>query len=479
MNFLLSPQTDWSISEPLSNALRDLRQREESLQDYTVLDFNACNITEEDIVFLAQIMQRPNCKIRHVLLSDNEISDKGATTLAEELKKTNCKILELALTNSLSPVGVEAIVDALKTNVHLDTIIFSSAISVSQICESTHFNMSSMHQVPIAVICALLQNPRCRILNADLSRSLAPWYTDTEAGYVSEALKSDKCKMVGLNLGSSFISAAGVSSMIDALKESVSLEFLIISGSRIPLVQSTFKVDQTRLDFLCALLQNPRSQISSLDLTRSTAYEDADAMLVAETLKSGNCKVRELDLGSSIISKGGMKSIASALTDEKCKLTEIKIGSYVGPHRFQCITDSLKNPNCKVTKLNLGSSDIGEEGARSLSDALKTNDVLETFVAFGTSISVKSIWNASHLTIDHTQVPIRLLSVLLQNPKCQVTSLNLSGLSKCTTAKVQLIADLLKSGASKVKELNFGSWKITEAAGVKVIANALKVPLCS
>jgi len=117
-------------------------------------------------------------------------------------------------------------------------------------------------------------------------------------------------------------------------------------------------------------------------VTRKSEYERVRMMSYA--LKY-NTSLIELNLGCKNIGDEEAGMISDAL---KCNttLTTLNLESnYIGDEGAKMISDALKC-NTTLTRLNLGDNDIGAEGAKMISDALKCNTTLTELYLWDNSI---------------------------------------------------------------------------------------------
>ena len=157
---------------------------------------------------------------------------------------------------------------------------------------------------------------------------------DRDVEYLSEALKSENCKLAKLNL-------------------------------------SVNKITDEGVEYLSEAPKSENCKLTKLNLGHSVITVEVVEYL-SEALKSENCKLTKLNLGHSVITDEGVIYLICALESENCKLTKLNLGHSV-------ITDegvgylsiiALASRNCKLTKLNIVHSVITDEGVEYLREAL-------------------------------------------------------------------------------------------------------------
>ena len=145
-------------------------------------------------------------------------------------------------------------------------------------------------------------------------------------------------------------------------------------------------------------------------------------------------QVTLIDLEWGQISDDGAASLSLALKHPNCKVTSINLGvsqiSYVGA---ASLAWALKHPNCEVTSINFGVSQISDKGAEFFAEALK-------------------------------------------HPNCKVTSINL-GASQISDKGALALAGALKDPVCKVEAIHLWENEISEI-GALALAESLRDRNC-
>ena len=90
------------------------------------------------------------------------------------------------------------------------------------------------------------------------------------------------------------------------------------------------------------------------------------------TENSGNSKITELNITNSGLKDEGAKYLSDALKSDNCKLIELDIwGNKLKDDGAKYLSDALKSDNCKLIKLDIWRNELKNEGAKYLSDALR------------------------------------------------------------------------------------------------------------
>ena len=172
-------------------------------------------------------------------------------------------------------------------------------------------------------------------------------------------------------------------------------------------------------------------------------------------------KLTELDLGFTNITDQGAKHISDALKNDNCKLTELYLdGNRIGSTGAEHLSDALTNENCKLTLLKLG-EDVGDDGVEFLkSSRIHPNCKLTELHISGEKIGKKG---ASYL------------SSALPAANCKLTKLYLHG-NKIEDNGAGQLAEALK--ICKLSDLTLIANQMGDT-GVELMYNALQHGNCN
>ncbi|XP_046842188.1 NACHT, LRR and PYD domains-containing protein 12-like [Xenia sp. Carnegie-2017] len=303
------------------------------------------------------------------------------------------------------------------------------------------------------------------------------------AKYLSEALKNKNCELSELDIRFNKLKDQGANLLIQATKdENCKLTKLKISGNNISkqsaesfteaLKSQNCKLTELDVHFHTLSNENTNSLSKALK-SENCKYTELyilenivtaeEVKCFSETLKSENCKLIKLDISHTKIAAEGAKYLSEALKSENCKLTDLSLcHNNIGGEGAKSLSEALKSKNCKLTKLIINDNKIGDEGAESLSEALKNeNCKLIELSLSGNNIGCKVA---------------KYLSEALKSENCKLIELSLSGNNiGCKGAKY--LSEALKSENCKLIELSLVFNKIGNK-GAESLSEALKSENC-
>ena len=258
-------------------------------------------------------------------LSDNGISDAGATCIAEAIK-VNKTLTNLDLSgNGISDAGATCIAEAMKVNKTLTNLY---------LCDNG--------------------------------------ISDAGATCIAEAIKVNKT-LTNLNLSGNGIGDAGATSIAEAIKvnktlTNLQLFYIHISDAGATCIAEAIKVNKT---------------LTNLNLS-GNGIGDAGATSIAEAIKV-NKTLTNLNLSCDGVGDAGATSIAEAIKVSKTLTTLILSGKGIGDAGATSIADAIK-VNKTLTTLHLLSNHISDAGAISVAEAIKVNKTLTNVFLFGNGI---------------------------------------------------------------------------------------------
>ena len=258
-------------------------------------------------------------------LSENDISDAGATCIAEAIK-VNKTLTNLNLSyNGISAAGATCIAEAIKVNKTLT--------------------------------------------NLDLRYN---GISAAGATCIAEAIKVNKT-LTNLNLSGNGIGDAGATSIAEAIKvnktlTNLQLFYIHISDAGATCIAEAIKVNKT---------------LTNLNLS-GNGIGDAGATSIAEAIKV-NKTLTNLNLSCDGVGDAGATSIAEAIKVSKTLTTLILSGKGIGDAGATSIADAIK-VNKTLTTLHLLSNHISDAGAISVAEAIKVNKTLTNVFLFGNGI---------------------------------------------------------------------------------------------
>ncbi|KAM9660246.1 NACHT, LRR and PYD domains-containing protein 14 [Trichechus inunguis] len=288
-------------------------------------------------------------------------------------------------------------------------------------------------------------------------------YETQDEAFVSQAMSCfqkidvDICGKIHL-LVSSF--CLKHSQCLQTIKLTVTVVFEKMLNSRPP--DETWQIDHDHITHcwqdLCSVLHT-NEDLRELDLFHNNLDELAMKILCQE-LRHPNCKLRKLLL-RFVSFPDGCKDILSALTqNQNLILLDLK-GSDVGDNGVKSLCEALKRPECKLQNLRLESCNLTTVCCLSISKALITNQSL-IFLNLSTN--------------NLLDIGVELLSEALRHPMCYLQRLSIE---RCglTVAGCEDLSSALISN-KRLTHLSLAD-NVLGDDGVKLISDALKHPRCT
>ncbi|XP_028391881.1 NACHT, LRR and PYD domains-containing protein 1-like [Dendronephthya gigantea] len=274
--------------------------------------------------------------------------------------------------------------------------------------------------------------------------------TAEAAEYLSDALKSDNCKLTKLDVSSNDLTADSVKYLSEALKtDSCKLTKLVISGSALTLEGAKY---------LSEALKSDNCKLTELDVSSNDLAADS-AKCLSDALESRNCKLTKLDVSDNVFTAEGAKYLSDALKSDSSKLTKLDVsGNYFTAEGAKYLSDALKSRNCELTELDVHDNMFTDKGAEYLGNALKSHNCKLTKLDVHDNV--------------FTYKGAKYLSEALEDDNCKLTELDVSS-NGLTAEGAKYLSDALKSDNCKLTELYVSSNGLTaEAEGAKCLRDA-------
>jgi hypothetical protein len=147
-----------------------------------------------------------------------------------------------------------------------------------------------------------------------------------------------------------------------------------------------------------------------------------------------------LSLWNSNIGPEGAKSITETLKDPNCKLTSLSLGyNNIGLYGTKLIAETLRDPNCKLTSLSLRGNNLGLDGTKLIAETLRDPNCKLT------SLNLES----NDLGLDGA----KHIAETLRDPNCKLTRLDLTfnNLSDDGNATIRSMIAKIKSTGRNIK----------------------------
>ncbi|XP_062297415.1 leucine-rich repeat-containing protein 34 [Scomber scombrus] len=296
-------------------------------------------LNDDDVLALTKSL-RDNTSVTGLDLRYNNITDEGATHLADLLQEGNSALNSLDLTfNDIMTDGAEVLAKSLQGN----SSLLSLRLSGNKIGNKGAMHLASMLQVNntlqelqladcdlatqsvIALIIVMKSNESLR--SVDISRPLLFSHQEEWAVHLSETLVMNS-SLVELHLGKMGLTDTGMERLTEGLQLNHSLRYLDLRCNRVTRDGARHLAE--------VLKKNPTLEIIDLSANR---IEDEGAAYLSEAVRSPGCVLRELSVCSNNIRTEGLLCLAQALKANNTPLTHIYIW---GNH--------LEEPVCQAFK---------------------------------------------------------------------------------------------------------------------------------
>ena len=313
-----------------------------------LIDMTGCNVHDECVEMLAggvNFMSSEGLKnVRILYMTGNNITDRGATTLAEMLKENRMLELLNVSSNSIGDGGATALAEMLKENRMLDLLNVSS----NSIGDGGATALAEM----------LKENRTLRKLNVS-DNSIG----DGGATALAEMLKENRT-LRQLNVSNNSIGDGGATALAEMLKENRTLQQLDVSYNSIGNGGAT----------TLAEMLNENRTLQQLSVSNNSIGEGG-ATALAEMLKE-NRTLQELDVSDNSIGIGGAIALAKMLKENRTlQQLDVRCNS-IGKGGATALAEMLKE-NRTLQELNVSFNSIGVGGAIALAEMLKENRTLQ------------------------------------------------------------------------------------------------------
>ncbi|KAK5879747.1 hypothetical protein CesoFtcFv8_022840 [Champsocephalus esox] len=199
------------------------------------------------------------------------------------------------------------------------------------------------------------------------------------------------------------------------------------------------------------------------ELELEVSLQDSEAEQLSSGLKSPNCRLKALRLGSCRLSEISWAALISALKSNPSYLRELDLGgNALQDSVVKLLSDLLESPDCRLEALRLRYCRLSEISWAALISALKSNP------------SYLRELDLSHNALQDSVV--KLLSDLLESPDCRLEALRLGYCSLSEISWAALIS-ALKSNPSYLRDLDLSGNALQDSV-VKLLSDLLESPDC-
>ncbi|XP_072567636.1 NACHT, LRR and PYD domains-containing protein 3-like isoform X2 [Paramormyrops kingsleyae] len=190
----------------------------------------------------------------------------------------------------------------------------------------------------------------------------------------------------------------------------------VIMKSRTALLNSC-NLTETCCEVLASALRSNSSQLRELDLSDND-LQDSGVKLLSAGLGDSHCTLEILRLSGCRVTEEGCSSLASALRSNPSHLRELDLSDNdLQDSGVKLLSVGLGDSHCKLEILRLSGCRVTEEGCSSLASALRSNP---------------SHLRELDLRYNHPRYSgVKLLSALLEDPKCKLEKLNVDHSGEC------------------------------------------------
>ncbi|XP_026105898.1 NACHT, LRR and PYD domains-containing protein 3-like [Carassius auratus] len=206
-----------------------------------------------------------------------------------------------------------------------------------------------------------------------------------------------------------------------------------------------------------ALRSNP-SHLRELDLSVNKLRDSVK--LLSDVLQDPRCKLEKLRLRDCGVTDEGCSALTSALRSNPSHLRELDLSHNKLRDSVKLLSDALQDPRCKLEKLWLSDCGVTDEGCAALTSALRSNP---------------SHLRELDLSVNKLRDSVKLLSDVLQDPRCK---LKILWLSDCgvTDEGCSALTSALRSNPSHLRVLDLSRNKLRDS--VKLLSDVLQDPQC-
>ncbi|XP_052428078.1 NACHT, LRR and PYD domains-containing protein 12-like isoform X2 [Carassius gibelio] len=230
----------------------------------------------------------------------------------------------------------------------------------------------------------------------------------------------------------------------------------VIKESRSVQLRDCGVTDEGCAALASALRSNP-SHLRELDLSLNK-LRDSSMKLLSAVLEDHHCKLEKLWLSDCGVTDEGCAALTSALRSNPSHLRELDLSGNKISDSVKLLSDVLQDPHCKLEKLWLSDCGITDEGCAALTSALRSNP---------------SHLRELDLSLNKLRYSVKLLSDVLQDPRCELEKLRLSYCG-VTDEGCSALASALRSNPSHLRELDLSLNKLRDS--VKLLSDVLQDP---
>ncbi|XP_047677103.1 ribonuclease inhibitor-like [Tachysurus fulvidraco] len=240
---------------------------------------------------------------------------------------------------------------------------------------------------------------------------------------------------------------------------------------------SEYKLGDSEVKSLCAVLENPHCKVETLDVQveificgfcHNYLFNKSDNILVI-VIKGFICVDEECVIVSLYrlydcgVSDEGCAALTSALRSNPSHLRHLDLSeNKLGDSGVKILSAVLENPHCKLETLELCVCGVSDEGCAALTSALRSNPSHLREL----DLSCNKLGDSG----------VKSLSAVLENPHCKLETLKLR-MCGVSDEGCAALTSALRSNPSHLRYLDLSYNKLGDS-GVKSLSAVLENPHC-
>ncbi|XP_072329575.1 NACHT, LRR and PYD domains-containing protein 3-like [Scyliorhinus torazame] len=302
---------------------------------FTGIKLSGANIKDSGLKILTDEMQKQDCKLQNLKLDGNNLTYKSCEKLVAVLKD-NHNIILLDLTdNNIQDKGVSSLCNALEDAKcslrmlsvggnklttgcceRLATVLKQNKTLVELDLSNNRIGEEGLRQLTEA-----LKNENCALLKLGLNSIFAfefgimGTYEDASgAEILCDALKSKNCVLQSLGLAKNSFTQKCCTNLISSLTNNHTLTDIDLSSNNL---------QNEGITALCEILKGPDCKIQSLKVANTKLTSDCCGALAS--VFSTNQTLTELDVSMNELGNNGINTLFSPFKTSHCKLEKLRL----------------------------------------------------------------------------------------------------------------------------------------------------------
>ncbi|KAI4876752.1 hypothetical protein NFI96_027132 [Prochilodus magdalenae] len=339
------------------------------------LGLNECELTEDSCEHLATALISEDSELTELNLSNSKLGDSSVQKISTALMNRTCKLEILRLTKcSVIEADCAALSSALCSNLsHLTELDLSDNklgnSGVKQICsllkdqscklQSLGLSFCSITEEGFAALTsALKSNPSSHLIKLDLRGN---YPGDTEMEELVKLYGTSHKKLRLLN-------SEDAEEAYSCLHRLIQEDPLLLKG----LDLSRREPKHIQVKQLSALLEDPHFRLEKLTLYKSGSITKRDCADLISALTVNPSHLRELDLNQNELDQSGVQKLCTLLQNPDCKLEKLKLNTCsIEEEGCADLTSALTSNPSHLRELDLRGNDKLGDSVKALADLLQ------------------------------------------------------------------------------------------------------------